>query len=669
MPSYRAPGVYVEEISSGSHPITPVGTSTAAFIGVTRKGPVNRASLITNFTEFERMFGGPYPTQKQHYLYYAVRHFFEQGGSRCYVVRIAHFDSLVQATAACQFDGTLGIDAVSPALRVSAITPGEWGRELTARVSSSSKFSVRLADDIPNASVAQIKLELNDHVQPGSLLWVARTVTGLVEKVIPDASDPSIGSVRLHSELPLKTGDVLFDGEIAPRMTVFGPEFSYEGRTNIESHVRFASGAIVSDNNEIGLISLNKADGTKLRPGDALTFVLEGALVVVDRVSVQQVTVGSNTKVVSVAEFAAQKLPAVPKNSRIYARDFTIAVVRGQEILEVHENLSLVNTNRTDHVNIRLGVDGGASQFIIASDESGAKDLTVVTPASHSLDGGNDGSANNSDFVSGLEALTPVRDAAILAVPNASRVVTEAALLYCKGRGDLFLILERPSTSNDVDAYSKDLNSEYAAIYDPWIEITDVTTGRPALVPSSGAVAGIYALTDSRRGVQKAPAGLDTGKVVVATGIERMLTKGEYDGLYQKRINGILKLRDGIHVWGSRTLSPDTEWSQVSIRRLFIFLKKSIENGTQWVTFEPNDPTLWKSIERNVGAFLRIQWLEGKLVGKTEKEAFFVRCNAETNPPEVVNAGQVVTVIGVAPSRPAEFVIFRIKQKVGQATG
>ena len=147
------------------------------------------------------------------------------------------------------------------------------------------------------------------------------------------------------------------------------------------------------------------------------------------------------------------------------------------------------------------------------------------------------------------------------------------------------------------------------------------------------------------------------------------MTKGEYDILYPLAINAILKLRDGIYVWGSRTLSADPEWLQINIRRLFNFLEKSIENGTQWVAFEPNDATLWKSIERNITAFLRIQWLEGKLVGATEKEAFFVHCNAETNPPEVVNAGQVITVIGVAPSRPAEFVIFRIRQQAGQTPG
>ena len=340
--------------------------------------------------------------------------------------------------------------------------------------------------------------------------------------------------------------------------------------------------------------------------------------------------------------------------------------------------MSLVDSNLTDHVDVRLGPDSGASQFIVGADRA-ANDLAFINDTGFlSLSGGNDGLASlgDADFLgsetlkTGLNALTPVTDAAILVIPNADEVITKAAMVYCERRRDLFMILERPSSvTADIRAYRARLNSKYAAIYHPWISVADAFTGRPLLIPPSGAMAGIYAATDSRRGVHKAPAGLDTGSVTVADSLETIISKGTYDTLYPVGINAILKLPDGITVWGSRTLSADPAWLQVSIRRLFIFLEQSIENGTQWVTFEPNDATLWKSIERNVGAFLNIQWLEGKLVGATAAEAFFVKCDAETNPPEVVDAGQVVTLIGAAPSRPAEFVIFRIQQKISQASG
>jgi Bacteriophage tail sheath protein len=686
VPNYRAPGVYIEEISSGSQPITPVGTSTAAFIGVARKGPVNKATFITSFAEFEKKFGGPLRILKgtqEHYLYYAVRHFFEQGGSRCYVVRIVHYQnpevaSSIQATGASRgFDGTRpNGNPVSPALTVTAISPGLWGQELEARVINSSKFSLRLAADIVAGNASQVSLVLNDQVQVGSLLWIVEEVVGRIESINISSGAVTFGTFTPSTgeDFRLKVGADNFSGQIDTNRPVFGPGFSYFGATSQAAAISVTNG-VPSPADGIHASPVTKVDGTNLRPGDTLTFAITETRFVVNRVSVQ-----SGTPVTTIAHFATQNLPAfVASRSRVYARDFTLLVRRQSEILEVHENLSLVNTNRTDHVDIRLGADSGASQYVTARDGTGTGDLVVMNNSAFlTLENGNDGltGLQDADFIgsevlkTGLSALTPVRDAAILVVPNASEAVTKAAISYCEKRGDLFLIVEKPSSSTDaIKDYRAKLSSKYAALYHPWIQVADQITGRPVLVPPSGAIAGIYALTDTRRGVHKAPAGLDTGKVVVADGVETILSKGEYDILYPLSINAILKLRDGIHVWGSRTLSADPEWLQINIRRLFNFLEKSIENGTQWVVFEPNGPTLWKSIERNIREFLRTQWLEGKLVGTTEKEAFFVHCNAETNPPEVVDAGQVVTVIGVAPSRPAEFVIFRIRQKVGQSAG
>jgi phage tail sheath protein FI len=675
VPTYRAPGIYVEEISSGSHPIPSVATSTAAFLGAARKGPINKPTLVTSFSEFERKFGGPYAIirgAQEHYLYYAVRHFFQQGGSRCYVVRVAHYqDGVLQAVpSSTTFDGML---------TVSAISPGTWGRELEVQVVNSTAFSLPLKEDVAQGA-SQIVLPLNDQVRVGSLLWIVEEVTGRIEKIergvtfVPyDDNNPGGGLRRVDN--------TTYSGTISSNTPVYGPRLTYLGATGSEVHV---DGGVPDAPDGIGVAPLKKTDGADLRPGDTLAFAITQALGVVDRVSAQPDT--------TLVHFANATLPIFKASrSRVYARGFTLNVRRrvGKDILEiveVHENLSLVKSNRVDDVGVRLGADSGASQYIAASDGP-ASDVVVLNNSDFkALEGGSDGLNNDpnnpnvttlpaDDFKgdellkTGLHALTPITDVAILVVPNACEDVAKGAIAYCDRRGDLFLILERWSGSRSIEEYRDKVSSKYAALYDPWISVTDVATGKPALVPPSGALAGIYALTDSRRGVHKAPAGLDVGKVVVADGLERIFSKAEYDGLYPKNINAILKSSDGIHVWGSRTLSPDSEWQQINVRRLFNFLEKSIENGTQWVAFEPNDPTLWKNIERNVSAFLRIQWLEGKLVGATEKEAFFVHCNAETNPPEVVNAGQVITVIGVAPSRPAEFVIFRIKQKVGPSVG
>jgi uncharacterized protein len=184
-------------------------------------------------------------------------------------------------------------------------------------------------------------------------------------------------------------------------------------------------------------------------------------------------------------------------------------------------------------------------------------------------------------------------------------------------------------------------------------------------VPPSGHVAGIYARSDNERGVHKAPA---NEIVRGALGLKYSISRPEQDFLNPRGINCIRNMGDrGIRVWGARTVSSDPSWRYINVRRLFLMIEQSIEIGTQWVVFEPNDETLWKRVTRNIGAFLLRIYNSGALMGKTPEEAFYVKCDAETNPPEVVDAGQMVCEIGIAPVKPAEFVIFRIGQMAGQA--
>jgi phage tail sheath protein FI len=260
-----------------------------------------------------------------------------------------------------------------------------------------------------------------------------------------------------------------------------------------------------------------------------------------------------------------------------------------------------------------------------------------------------------------------VKDASILVIPNASVAVAKQAMAYCQRRKDLFLILDTPRTVTNPVAHANLVgSSDYAALYFPWITDTDPATGKSIALPPSGAVAGTFAYTDNARGVHKAPAGVNEGYLNSATGIQTIVTKAQNDIYYQGKVNVIRKYPEGILVWGARTLSASPEWRYVNVRRLFIFLEKSIERGLGWVVFEPNDYTLWKNIQRNVQSFLRLQWAEGKLVGATEGQAFFVRCDQTTNTPDTVNVGQVIAEIGVSPSKPAEFVVFRFKQFIGK---
>jgi len=299
---------------------------------------------------------------------------------------------------------------------------------------------------------------------------------------------------------------------------------------------------------------------------------------------------------------------------------------------------------------------------------------TPAKPAP-SLSGGSDGdSGKQPDYIgneadkNGLHAFDEVDDINIVAIPDAagSKADILAALTYCRNRTDCFFIADPPKgeqTTTDLLTFRKNFNSSYGALYYPWVFVSDPLTGKKKLVPPSGAVAGTYAYTDSTRGVHKAPAGTSEGYLDSVIGVESIVTKGEHDKLNPAGINVIRSLPAGICIWGARTLSNDPEWLYINIRRLFLYIEESIDKATQWVVFEPNDPALWGSVKRNITAFLLRVWRDGALFGSVPEEAFFVKIDEENNPPEVRDVGQLIIDIGVAPVKPAEFVIIRISQK------
>jgi phage tail sheath protein FI len=191
----------------------------------------------------------------------------------------------------------------------------------------------------------------------------------------------------------------------------------------------------------------------------------------------------------------------------------------------------------------------------------------------------------------------------------------------------------------------------------------DPATNLPINIPPSGHMAGIWARNDATRGVHKAPANEVVRGVI---GLAYQTTKGEQDTLNPNGVNCIRAFPGrGIRVWGARTVSSDPAWRYISVRRLFNFVEKSIEGGTQWVVFEPNDRKLWARVRRDVTAFLKVVWRSGALFGSTPGEAFYVKCDDELNPPETRDLGQLIIEIGLSPVKPAEFVIFRISQWAG----
>jgi phage tail sheath protein FI len=248
------------------------------------------------------------------------------------------------------------------------------------------------------------------------------------------------------------------------------------------------------------------------------------------------------------------------------------------------------------------------------------------------------------------------------------QAVQLAMIAHCELMGDRVAILDPPPGLNAqqikewrVDKVGYD--SKYAALYWPWVKVFDPSSGTNSFVPPSGHMAGIWGRNDDARGVHKAPA---NEVVRGAISLEVNITKNEHDLLNPVGINAIRAFPGrGIRVWGARTLSSDPAWRYLNVRRLFNYLEKSILNGTDWVVFEPNDYALWSKIRRTIAAFLVNEWRKGALFGLTPQEAFYVKCDSETNPSEGIDAGQVLCEIGVAPVKPAEFVIFRLAQFSG----
>jgi|RhiMetdeSRZDD1v2_1073273.scaffolds.fasta_scaffold56099_5 Bacteriophage tail sheath protein len=377
------------------------------------------------------------------------------------------------------------------------------------------------------------------------------------------------------------------------------------------------------------------------------------------------------------------------------ATEFRLRVLENGVVVETYDHLTMdpavvsTDLNAPSHVEERIN---GASERIKVTDlatSSGIANMANRRPAattnpSDPLGSGADGlsSLAADDYIgdaatkNGLNAFNNVDEVSILAIPDAvNRSVHVRGMGYCDNRQDCFYIADSQPTITVADevidyktadgtfAGGNAISSKYGALYAPWIDVLDPRNGGRISIPPSGAVAGRYAGTDGTRGVHKAPAGVLDGQLATALGLQFDFVTADQEKLNSKGINVIRSFPGtGAVIWGARTVSGDPEWRYLNVRRLFIFLRESILLGTTWVVFEPNDETLWKSIQRNVSAFLFLQWLAGALVGDTPDQAFYVKCDAETNPLDSIKLGRVITEIGVAPSKPAEFVIFRIQQ-------
>lgn len=339
------------------------------------------------------------------------------------------------------------------------------------------------------------------------------------------------------------------------------------------------------------------------------------------------------------------------------------------DAVEDFDDLSPVPTD----TNFAPTVINGVSTLIAITSWQGTPDL-VGFPGVQ-LSGGTYVPAARDDFLAGLAGLGAIREISLVSIPDEVVIpeLTDDLVSHCEALRDRFAILAEHTDGEDLNQIQPPRDSSYAAIYYPRLRVpAPHLRDGSVMVPPQGHVAGIYARVDRESGVHHAPANEVVQGLYASdptAGLEplsHILGKTEQDALAHRGINVVRDFRSngrGIRVWGARTMSADSEWKYVPVRRLFIFLEQSIDHGLQWVVFEPNTKQTWLRVLTSIINFLRTVWRNGALMGSREDEAFFVRCDRTTMTQDDIDNGRLICLIGVAPVKPAEFVIFQITQK------
>lgn len=360
--------------------------------------------------------------------------------------------------------------------------------------------------------------------------------------------------------------------------------------------------------------------------------------------------------------------------------------IRCEDMAETYENVSFNITtpyfiekmlSKSELVNvIAQAVEEAKAPIELVKEWTGCQKAEVRLQLSGGLNG-TAAALSDGDFIgedkgpgerTGIQAFLDNSDVSIMAVPGITSPNVQLSLVaHCENLGSRFAVLDMPKEAKSVDEIMKHRNivdSDYCAMYHPWLEVYDPLDKRNTYIPPSGSVMGIYARSDNSRGIHKAPA---NETVMNCTGLSVAYNTAEQDMLNPNGVNLIRSFPgQGIRVWGARTASSKPQWKYVNVRRLFIFLEESIKANTNWVVFEPNDELLWIRVRRTIEVFLEGVWKSGALAGSTAADAFFVNIGTNTMTQDDIDNGRLVCVIGVAPVKPAEFVIFRLTQKTGE---
>lgn len=420
-----------------------------------------------------------------------------------------------------------------------------------------------------------------------------------------------------------------------------------------------------------GLYTVKNSAGFNV--GDEVNFAGEDGVVQAVVVSVRDNVIGLSEALSGTVVTEAGAVPT----KLLTTAEFTVQLAYGS-VVEKFENVSF-NTDAANFIEKVLvkstlveakAVEKSSVAQLFAEGEK------VVIALSNGSDG-SQGAVSASTYIgvdegpgkrTGIQSFVDNDQISIISVPGVTEPAVQLALVaHCENLGSRFAILDIPREKTSVQEVLEHrdfFDSSYAALYNPWVQVFDPLEKRNIFVPPSGSVAGVYARSDSTRGVEKAPANEVLRGV---TGLDVQYNRGEQDILNPKGVNLIRSFSgQGIRIWGARTTSSNTLWKYINIRRLFIFVEESIKQGTNWVVFEPNDERLWARVHRTIDAFLTRVWRGGALQGSSPSEAFYIDISSNTMSQDDIDNGRLICVIGIAPVKPAEFVVFRITQKTNE---
>jgi len=651
VPAYLHPGVYLEEVGGGAKPVDAVATSVTAFVGDAKRGPIGAPTLIHSMGEYEAVYGSLASATDAMGL--AAGMFYQNGGKDAYIVRAADPASANTQPASLDLEG----EAAAKPLTVLAANEGAWGNDVYVRIKKA------------NATDQSFTLDV------GHL-----TTRGATAVFQPDES---FGGLTMNDRDPNYAVRLVNASSRLVRLRLNDVSAALQAATltggGVSKADNFFSTAITAD--KTLTINLNGL-GARTVSITAASLALKGTN-----------NQSDGQAVATAIQAAVQAIAPTQDPYKSFTATYNLGATTGSFVLTSPKSASasvVVSDSGTDPTTLAkiLLLDPASSTASPGTAKIVPKAFPTGNVEAAPLTGGKAGPANQANYRAMFALLKKVRDISILVLPGQAQAADGSgnfavaeAISHCNEVGNRMLIIDPPAgveltTAAAVDGLQLP-TSNYSALYYPWVRIpnpffnadTNATAPRTLTVAPSAFAAAMWSRTDARRGVWKAPAGVEAQLVGVA-GLEFEVGDGEQDQLNPLGINCFRKLPSfGAVIWGARTLATraDPPWRYVPVRRTAIMIEQSIDNGIQWAVFEPNDYRLWSSLRVNVGAFMDSLFRAGAFQGEKASDAYFVRCGlGDTMTQDDIDRGQVVVVVGFAPLKPAEFVIVRIQQALQQ---